>query len=195
MRLIFSALLYAALVTLANPAVADIARAIELREGDMRKLNFHSEPRAVGTAEFTDPEGGTHRLADYRGQVLLVNFWATWCAPCRKEMPTLEALQKALGGEDFQVVTIATGRNQPAAITRFFAEAGVENLPILLDARSTLAREMAVFGLPATVLVDREGMEIARLTGDADWATESALAVIGAVIDSGESDEAEAASE
>ncbi len=195
MRLIFSALLYAALVTLANPAVADIARAIELREGDMRKLNFHSEPRAVGTAEFTDPEGGTHRLADYRGQVLLVNFWATWCAPCRKEMPTLEALQKALGGEDFQVVTIATGRNQPAAITRFFAEAGVENLPILLDARSTLAREMAVFGLPATVLIDREGMEIARLTGDADWATESALAVIGAVIDSGESDEAEAASE
>ena len=191
MRLIFSALLYAALVFVANPVAADIAQAIELREGDMRKLNFHSEPKAVGTAEFGDPEGGTHSLADYRGQVILVNFWATWCAPCRKEMPTLEALQNTLGGEEFQVVTIATGRNQPAAIKRFFAEAGVENLPILLDARSTLAREMAVFGLPLTVLINRDGQEIARLTGDADWATESALAVISAVIGTGDTSESE----
>lgn len=182
MRLIFSALLYAAVSIVANPAFADIATAIELRTGDMRKLNFHSAPKAVGDAVFVDEKGNPHQLADYQGQVILVNFWATWCAPCRKEMPTLEALQKALGGEDFQVVTIATGRNVPAAVTRFFAEAGVERLPVLFDARSTLARQMAVFGLPATVLVDRDGREIARLTGDADWSSESALAVIGAVI-------------
>ncbi len=194
MRLILSALLYAALGSVANPAAAGpaadpasspaaaIARAVELREGDMKKLVFHAEPRAVSGAEFTDPQGGSHRLADYAGQVVLVNFWATWCAPCRKEMPTLEALQEALGGEDFRVLTIATGRNTPAAIDRFFAEAGVENLPVLLDPRSTLAREMAVFGLPTTVLLDRDGREIARLTGDADWASDSALAVLGAVV-------------
>ncbi len=190
MRLILSALLYAALGSVANPAAAGpaagpaaaIARAIELREGDMKKLVFHAEPKEVSDAEFTDPEGGSHRLSDYAGQVVLVNFWATWCAPCRKEMPTLEALQEALGGEDFRVLTIATGRNTPAAIDRFFAEAGVDDLPVLLDPRSTLAREMAVFGLPATVLLDREGREIARLTGDADWASDSALAVLGAVV-------------
>jgi len=183
MRLIFSALLYAALVIVANPVAADIASAIELRQGDMRKLNFHSAPKQVAQTKFTDPEGSTHTLADYEGQVILVNFWATWCAPCRKEMPTLEALQNALGSEDFQVVTIATGRNQPAAIARFFDEAGVENLPVLLDPRSALARQMAVFGLPLTVLIDRDGREIARLTGDADWSSESALAVLAAVID------------
>ncbi len=183
MRLFFSALLYAALVTLANPAGADIASAVALRQGDMKKLMFHSEPQPAGSASFTDPEGGSHRLSDYAGKVVLVNFWATWCAPCRKEMPTLEALQEALGGEDFAVVTIATGRNRPAAIKRFFAEAGVKNLPVLLDGRSTLAREMAVFGLPLTVILDREGREIARLRGDADWSSDSALAVLKAVID------------
>ncbi|HHS94822.1 MAG TPA: TlpA family protein disulfide reductase [Rhodobacterales bacterium] len=183
MRLIFSALLYAALTIVANPAVADVASAVELRAGDMRKLNFHSEPKAVGQAAFKDPEGGEHVMADYQGQVVLLNFWATWCPPCRKEMPTLEALQVALGGEDFQVVTIATGRNQVAAIQSFFDSAGVEHLPILLDRSSELARSMGVRGLPTTILIDRAGNEIARLTGDADWASESALAVIGAVMD------------
>ncbi len=202
MRLILSALLYAALGSVANPAMAGpaaspaadpaadpaagIARAIELREGDMKKLVFHAAPKQVPGVEFTDPEGGSHRLADYAGQVVLVNFWATWCAPCRKEMPTLEALQAALGGADFRVLTIATGRNTPAAIDRFFAQAGVEKLPVLLDPRSALARQMAVFGLPTTVLLDREGREIARLTGDADWASDSALAVLGAVIGEGD---------
>ncbi|HGG06755.1 MAG TPA: TlpA family protein disulfide reductase [Aliiroseovarius sp.] len=183
MRLIRSALLYAALAVLANPATADIAAAIELRDGDMKKLTFHGQPVAAGKTEFSDPEGNSFSFSDYEGQVILVNFWATWCAPCRKEMPTLEALQVELGGDDFQVVTIATGRNVPAAITRFFDEAGVENLPILLDPKSTLAREMLVFGLPLTVLLDRKGQEIARLRGDADWSTESAFAVIRAVME------------
>ncbi len=182
MRLSFSALLYAALVMLANPASADFSEAAALREGDMKKLIFHSEPKAAGQTPFSDPEGGLHSFSDYKGQVVLVNFWATWCAPCRKEMPMLDALQETLGGEDFQVVTIATGRNNVAGIRRFFEEVGVTQLPILLDPKSTLAREMLVLGLPMTMVLDRDGQEIARLRGDADWASENALAVISAVI-------------
>ena len=182
MRLIFSALLYAALAVLANPASADIASAIELRQGDMKKLNFHSKPKPVSQIPFDDLDGGRHRLSDYQGKYVLVNFWATWCAPCRKEMPTLEALQVALGGEDFQVLTIATQNPQTAGIPRFFAQAGVENLPMMNDAGSRLSRAMAVFGLPTTVLLNPEGQEIARLKGDADWASESALAVLRALV-------------
>lgn len=182
MRIFRFTLLYAALAILANPASADIAQAEALREGDMKKLIFASAPKEAGQAVFSDPEGGEHVLADYQGQVVLLNFWATWCAPCRKEMPTLDALQEALGGDDFQVVTIATGRNAVVGITKFFDEAGVTHLPVLLDPKSTLAREMLVLGLPLTVLLNREGQEIARLRGDAVWDSESAFAVLRAVI-------------
>ncbi len=185
MRRIISVLLYAALVALANPASADIATAIALREGDMKKLRFHDAPRPVSQAVFRDLEGASYRFSDYRGKVVLVNFWATWCAPCRKEMPTLEALQAELGGEDFEVLTIATKTPNTASIPRFFAEAGVSELPSLIDPGNVLSREMAVFGLPLTVLLDREGREIARLVGDADWASQNAFAVLRAVIDDG----------
>ncbi len=183
MRLIFPVLLYAALVTLANPASAEIATAEALREGDMNKLIFASTPKSAGETVFTDAQGGAHTLAEYQDQVVLVNFWATWCAPCRKEMPTLNALQAELGGEDFQVVTIATGRNDVSAIKRFFNGAGVTHLPVLLDPKSALAREMLVLGLPMTILLNRDGQEIARLRGDADWASESAFAVLDKIIE------------
>ncbi|MEM9637630.1 MAG: TlpA disulfide reductase family protein, partial [Pseudomonadota bacterium] len=113
---------------------------------------------------------------------ILLNFWATWCAPCRKEMPQLSELQADFGGETFEVVTIATGRNSPEGIKKFFAEIGVDNLPRHQDPRQSLASQMGIFGLPITVLIDPEGREIARLRGDADWSSDSAKAVIAAVI-------------
>jgi thiol-disulfide isomerase/thioredoxin len=113
---------------------------------------------------------------------VLVNFWATWCAPCRKEMPQLNALQKEFGGDDFQVLTIATGRNSEEGIKRFFEEAGVDSLPRHQDPKQKLASQMGVFGLPISVLLDREGREIARLQGDAEWDSESARAIIAALI-------------
>lgn len=182
MSIIRSALLYTALVLGANAAVADVTALQALREGSMQKLGIHSEPKPAGQAVFTDADGGEHTLAEYRGQVVVVNFWATWCAPCRKEMPALDALQKELGGEDFQVVTIATGRNKLPAIRKFFDEAGVTALPILLDPRQTLAREMGVLGLPATVVLNREGEEVARMIGDAEWDSDSAKAIIRALM-------------
>nr|WP_243403626.1 TlpA disulfide reductase family protein [Shimia abyssi] len=154
-----------------------------MRSGDMRKLNFHSDPRALSTKSFTTDDGGEAVLADYEGKVILLNFWATWCAPCRHEMPMLSALQSELGGEDFEVVTLATGRNLVPAMQRFFDDIGVTNLPLHRDPKQLVARDMGVFGLPVTVIIDREGREIARLQGDADWSSDNARAILSAVID------------
>ncbi len=181
MRWFRLAVLYTALALGANAAVADVAHLEALREGSMKKLVF-SEPREVSQVPFTDPEGNEYRLEQWKGKYVLLNFWATWCVPCRREMPALEALQNEFGGDDFEVVTIATGRNPLPGIRRFFREIGVSNLPILLDPQQTLGRDMAVFGLPTTMLLDREGREIARVRGDAEWDSESAFAIIRALI-------------
>lgn len=94
----------------------------------------------------------------------------------------LAELQRELGGPDFEVITLATGKNDPAAMARFFAEIGVSNLPLHTDANSAVAREMGVLGLPATVLISRDGVEVARLLGDADWASDSAKAILQTLI-------------
>lgn len=95
----------------------------------------------------------------------------------------LSKLQAELGGKDFQVATIATGRNALPAMRKFLEEVGVDNLPLYLDPRQTLAREMGVLGLPITVILDREGREIARMRGDAEWNSESAKAILKALIE------------
>ncbi|KZX97152.1 MULTISPECIES: TlpA disulfide reductase family protein [unclassified Sulfitobacter] len=172
---------YTALVLGANAAFADTDEAalLALRDGDMKKLMIHDAPKATSNASFQLADGaGEATLADYQGKYILLNFWATWCAPCRKEMPQLEALQKEFGGDEFEVLTIATGRNTPEGIKRFFEEAGVESLPRHQDPRQALASQMGVFGLPITILIDPEGREIARLRGDAKWYSDSARAIV-----------------
>ena len=185
MGLLKSAVLYTALALGATSAVAaDIAELEALREGTMKKLIFHSEPTDISDVPFSDPSGQEFTLADWEGKYVLLNFWATWCAPCRKEMPALNALQADYQGDDFDVVTIATGRNDLTGIKKFFEETDVDVLPILLDPRSKLSRDMAVLGLPVTVIIDPEGNEIARMRGDAEWAGESGRAIIEALISS-----------
>ena len=151
-------------------------------DGDMKKLNFHDVPKPVSTSTFTTENGGTATLADYQGKYVLLNFWATWCAPCRKEMPMLSELQTEFGGEDFEVITLATGRNPVPAIEGFFDEIGVTNLPMHRDPKQQVARDMGVLGLPITVILDRAGREVARLTGDAHWSSNSAKALIAGLI-------------
>ena len=185
MRWFTSAVLYTALALGANAALADTAALEALRDGSMKKLVFHAEPVGVPESEFTDAEGSEHRLADWRGKYVLVNFWATWCAPCRKELPALDALNRDFGPDGFEVLTIATGRNPVPAIKRLFGEVGVEGLPILLDPNQTLSREMGVFGLPVSVILDPEGREIARLSGDAEWSGDSARAIVSALLAGG----------
>ena len=181
MAILRFAVLYTALALFANVALANPALEA-LRGGDMKKLIFHSAPKDVSQAVFFDEDGAEMTLADLQGGYVLLNFWATWCAPCRKEMPSLNALQTEFGGETFRVVTIATGRNQPAAIRRFFEEVGVDVLPKYTDPKQALARELAVFGLPISMILNPEGQEIARLRGDADWSGDSARAIVAAMI-------------
>jgi thiol-disulfide isomerase/thioredoxin len=178
MRKLLSALLYTALLGVANTGHADVDAAKAMREGDMRKLVFHSTPIETTDVAFISEDGLEMTLADYNGKFVVLNFWATWCAPCRKEMPHLSALQTQLGGDDFEVVTIATGRNPLPAMQRFLDEIGVDNMPLHVDPRQTLARNMGVLGLPVTVIVDPEGMELGRMQGDADWSSENAIAIL-----------------
>ncbi|MDA9789522.1 TlpA family protein disulfide reductase [Amylibacter sp.] len=189
-KTLIAALLYAATATIANPVLAenpDIAAITELRAGSMKKLVFAKDPSPAVTATFIDEAENTKSFADYKSKYLLVNFWATWCAPCRHEMPSLNKLQAELGGDNFEVITIATGRNPVPAIKAFFKKAEITDLPILRDPKQSLAREMSVFGLPMTMILNPEGQEIARLRGDAEWADENAFAVIKALIGSDDS--------
>ncbi|GAA6209532.1 TlpA disulfide reductase family protein [Cognatishimia sp. WU-CL00825] len=182
MRLFRFSVLYMALALSANIASADIQSAEALREGDMKKLVFHTEPKPVSDAAFVHEDGGEGTLGDFQGKFVLLNFWATWCAPCREEMPMLSELQTELGGDAFEVITLATGRNMPPAITKFLDQIGVDNLPEHRDPKSAVARDFAVFGLPTTVILAPDGQEIARLRGDADWSSDSAKAVLKALI-------------
>ncbi|WP_417526185.1 TlpA family protein disulfide reductase [Marinovum sp.] len=168
----------------ASANAADPAALEALRDGDMQKLRVHPAPVSVTATDFTDFDGEAMSLTSYHGKVVLLNFWATWCAPCRKEMPMLADLQTELGGEDFEVVTLATGRNPAPSMTRFFESIDVDNLPLHRDPDQAIARGLGVFGLPTTVILDRDGHEIARLEGEADWSSESAKAILQAMIDS-----------
>ena len=187
MKILRSALVYTALcagaIMVATSAAADLKAAEAMREGDVKKLVFHPEAKETSTAAFDLADGeGQATLEDYRGKYVLLNFWATWCAPCRKEMPQLSELQTEFGGDTFEVLTLATGRNSPTGISKFFDEIGVDNLPRHQDPKQAVAREMAIFGLPITIIINPEGREVARLRGDANWASENAKAIIATVI-------------
>ncbi len=133
--------------------------------------------------EFLDKNGQSLELSAFHGRVVLINFWATWCAPCLAEMPSLNRLQIALGNEDlagadFQVITIATGRNETADIESFFTNQNISHLTRYRDPNLRLALALGAGSLPTTVLMDRDGFIIARLQGEADWDSEAATRLI-----------------
>lgn len=183
MRKFVATTLYTALMLGANgAAAADMEVLREMRDGDMKKLILHDAAKDLKSDAFETVEGAPIALADYRGKYVLVNFWATWCAPCRAEMPALDALNAEFGGDAFEVVTIATGRNPVPSMKKFFADAGIETLPLHRDPKQKLARNMAVIGLPLSVLIDPEGREIGRLIGDAEWHDDNARLLISTLI-------------
>jgi thiol-disulfide isomerase/thioredoxin len=122
-------------------------------------------------------DGKRMTLADFRGRVLLVNFWATWCGPCVAEMPSLDRLQGMLGGRDFAVLTLSEDRN-PAVIEPFFTAHGLKRLGRYHDPGGALSRAFKVRGLPTSVLIDRDGGVIGRIEGPAEWDSPEALALI-----------------
>lgn len=170
------AVLYTALALGANPAAADVA---DLRSGDMKKLAFHSTPVDLKDVVLLDADDNPASLKAYRGKWVVLNFWATWCAPCRHEMPSLDRLQAAL--PQIAVVPVATGRNAVPGIEAFYAEAAIANLPILRDPTSDLSRASSVLALPVTLILNPQGQEVARLIGDADWNSDSAQAIMAAL--------------
>ncbi len=170
------AVLYTALALGANPVLADVA---DLRDGDMKKLALHSAPVPLSQVTLLDASDTPVSLADYKGKWVVLNFWATWCAPCRQEMPSLDRLQAAM--PNIAVVPVATGRNALPGIEKFYAEAGIANLPILRDPKSELSRSASVMALPVTLILNSEGQEVARLIGDADWDSDSAKAILTAL--------------
>ncbi|MFT6423895.1 MAG: thiol-disulfide isomerase/thioredoxin [Celeribacter sp.] len=178
------ALLYTALSVTANAVQgADMSAILELREGSMRKLVFHQEPKEVSQIPFTAPDGTTFTLSDFEGQYVLLNFWATWCVPCRKEMPDLNSLSKTYINRGLKVVTVASGHNPLPAIKKFYKDNALDHLPILLDAKGSFSRDMDVLFLPITVLISPEGQEIARLKGDASWASPEAILLFNHLIE------------
>lgn len=178
MRILAVAFLYTGLALGANAVQAGEV-GVDLLVGDMARLVLE-EPRPLPEAQVYDAAGAGVGLAAYRGKWLVVNFWATWCVPCRAEMPALDRLQAAL--PDIAVVPVAVGRNAEPAMTRFFDEVGVTHLTVLRDPGSDLARPMAVLGLPVTVIVNPDGAEVARLIGGAEWDGPAARAVLAALM-------------
>jgi thiol-disulfide isomerase/thioredoxin len=154
-----------------------------LRQGEMTKLVLHEEALPAFDEAFRDEEGNEVRFADFAGKVVLVNLWATWCAPCRAEMPSIDRLAAELAGDDLVVVALSTDRFGAERIGEFFDEIGVETLAIYQDKRSEVARAAGAMGLPVTLLLDREGREVARLTGDAEWDSPEAKAFLARLVE------------
>ncbi len=145
---------------------------------EMAGFQVLTPPIPTEGLEFLDKDGQSLELSAFHGRVVLINFWATWCAPCLAEMPSLNRLQIALGGADFQVITIATGRNASADIDSFFTTQSITHLTRYRDPNLRLALALGAGSLPTTVLMDKDGFIIARLQGEADWDSEAARHLI-----------------
>ncbi|MEJ8570200.1 thiol:disulfide interchange protein TlpA [Microbaculum marinum] len=172
-----------------NSAV-ELAKAVDpLATGEVAALIVHDTPAPVADLTFVDASGAERRLSEWRGKAVLFNLWATWCAPCRHEMPALDNLQAELGGDDFEVVAVnidTGGDEKPKA---FLRDVEVDTLRYYADHTTGVFRELKksgkAFGLPTTLLIDREGCEIGHMAGPAQWDSEDAKALIGALVGQG----------
>lgn len=173
----------AVIVTLFSALISSTPGPLDtFARGTMSDFRSVSEAPEQPRATLLTGEGEEITLADKRGKVLLVNFWATWCAPCVVEMPYLDALQARYGSDDFEVVAISMDQRIEDA-AEFYERNGLENLALYHDQSFRSAFAAGARGLPLTVLYDRQGAEIGRLDGDAEWASEDAFALIEAALE------------
>ena len=145
-------------------------------------LRIH-EPRALPDIAFEDGQGRKRTLGDFRGRVVLLNLWATWCAPCREEMPTLDRLQQKLGGPGFEVLALSIDADGAAAVKRFYDETGIRALATYVDPTMRATGSLAVIGVPTTLLIDRGGREIGRRAGPVHWDSPEAVRLIAGYTD------------
>ncbi len=156
--------------TLATPQAARQATAAGAADGGLSRLRQLPEPRSLPEGlSFTDGEGREVRFETFRGRVLVVNFWATWCPPCVAEMPALDRLHALLTREGVDVLALSSDRGGKAVVQAFYERTGLAHLGIWLDPRGAAGRAVGVRGLPTTLLLNRSGQEVARLEGEAEW--------------------------
>jgi thiol-disulfide isomerase/thioredoxin len=157
-----------------------------LNRGAMTTFVFKKQPMAATKpARFNGPDGNPIALTDFKGKVVLLNLWATWCAPCRKEMPYLDTLQQELGSDQFEVIAVSVDRGSPEKARKFLADVGANALKFYHDPSAQLGFTLMAIGMPTTLLFDREGREIGRLVGPAEWHSPEAKELIKAAIAAG----------
>lgn len=147
-------------------------------------FNFAAtEPKPVPELTFFDADGNEVTLADFEGDVVVLNLWATWCAPCRREMPSLDRLQAELDEDGLSVIALSLDRGDVAKVRDFFDELEIANLAVYHDPEARAGRELAAPGLPTTVVIDRAGQEVGRLLGPAEWDSPDAIALLRTLLD------------
>ena len=171
----------------ACPGSAAVSAKLDpLARGEVAALGLSATPQPMPALAFKKPDGSAASLADFRGRTVLVNLWATWCVPCRREMPALNTLEKDIGGKDFEVVAVNIDTRNPDRIAAFLDENGIDRLARYADPSAgilqTLKGEGLALGLPTSILVDRQGCRIGTLAGAAEWASEDAKALIKAAM-------------
>lgn len=145
-------------------------------------FSIYPEPRPVPDTAFINEAGDSVRLDDFKGKTLLVNFWATWCLPCREEMPELDKLQAQLGGDDFQVMVISVDRSGLEGSRAFLDDINIQHLDLFYDKRGKLARQMKAIGYPATILIKPDGRQYGMLLGPASWNSPAAKTLIKSIL-------------
>lgn len=154
----------------------------ELAVGEMRNVTIASNPEPLKDFTFLNAAGETLSISSFQGKTILINFWATWCAPCKKEMPSIDRLQGELGSDAFEVVAISQDIQGIERVQKFLKALKIEHLKAYNDKSLKSGRAAGVFGLPATLIINKEGLEVARLVGPAEWDEDEAIALIKAVI-------------
>jgi thiol-disulfide isomerase/thioredoxin len=169
-----------------RPAVALSQKLAPLAHGEVAALTMATTPLKLPDLAFDDADGKPRKLSDWRGRTVLVNLWATWCVPCRKEMPALESLQTKLGGPDFEVVAVNIDTRDPDKPKNFLKEADLTRIGYFSDQTAKVFQDLKsigkALGMPTSVLVDRNGCEIANIAGPAEWASDDAIKLISAAV-------------
>ena len=169
-----------------RPAVELAKKLAPLARGEVAAVNLAKSPLKLPDLSFQDASGKPLTLAHWRGRTVLLNLWATWCVPCRKEMPTLDALQGQLGGPGFEVVTVNIDTRDPEKPKAFLKQIGIEKLAYYADPDAKTFQDLKAigraFGMPTTLLVDPHGCELGTIAGPAEWSSEDAVKLIQAAL-------------
>ena len=169
-----------------RPAVELARKIAPLAHGEVAALTMATAPLRLPDLAFDDAGGQPRKLSDWRGRTVLVNLWATWCVPCRREMPALDSLQAQLGGADFEVVAINIDTRDPEKPKNFLKEANLTRLGYFSDQKAKVFQDLKAvgraLGMPTSVLVDAQGCEIATIAGPAEWASDDAVKLIKAAM-------------